>query len=263
MATQTPYEVLGVKPDAAADEIRKAYRKLAKEFHPDLNPGKPAAEARFKAVTAANDILSDPEKRSRYDRGEIDESGAFDPDFYRRRVFFVDARGALDLANAGSSRDEARLEATGVPALERELERFLTGEEKVVAVLQSTLQLVTPIVARAHRRIDVFRTGVYDRRPSFAARRIEDGQARGATRGDVSTVDVEFVVDYARCGGGLRRGTRARCLFASSAPQLRPWAPGWVPPSIWAARRPARWPTRWWPPASPTCPSAGRPRPGC
>ena len=48
---QTPYEVLGVKPDASADEIRKVYRKLAKEFHPDLNPGKPAAEARFKAIS--------------------------------------------------------------------------------------------------------------------------------------------------------------------------------------------------------------------
>jgi len=76
MATETPYEVLGVKPNATADEIRKAYRKLAKQFHPDLNPGKPAAEARFKAVSAAHDILSDSEKRARYDRGEIDESGA-------------------------------------------------------------------------------------------------------------------------------------------------------------------------------------------
>jgi DnaJ-class molecular chaperone len=84
MATQTPYEVLGVKPDAGADEIRKAYRKLAKQFHPDLNPGKPAAEARFKAVTAANDILSDPEKRGRYDRGEIDESGAERPRYSYR-----------------------------------------------------------------------------------------------------------------------------------------------------------------------------------
>src|SRR5258705_10653701 len=84
MATQPHYEVLGVKPDATADEIRKAYRKLAKEFHPDLNPGKPAAEARFKAVTAANDILSDPEKRARYDRGEIDETGAEKPRYSYR-----------------------------------------------------------------------------------------------------------------------------------------------------------------------------------
>src|SRR5689334_22146342 len=84
MATQTPYEVLGVKPDATAEEIRKAYRKLAKQFHPDLNPGKPAAEARFKAVSAAHDILSDPEKRARYDRGEIDESGAERPRYSYR-----------------------------------------------------------------------------------------------------------------------------------------------------------------------------------
>src|SRR6478609_6539550 len=84
MATQTPYEVLGVKADASADDIRKAYRKLAKEFHPDLNPGKPAAEARFKAVTAAYDILSDAEKRGRFDRGEIDESGAERPRYSYR-----------------------------------------------------------------------------------------------------------------------------------------------------------------------------------
>src|SRR5581483_11067998 len=84
MATRTPYDVLGVKREASADEIRKAYRKLAKEFHPDLNPGKPAAEARFKAVTAAYDILSDPEKRGRYDRGEIDESGAERPRYSYR-----------------------------------------------------------------------------------------------------------------------------------------------------------------------------------
>jgi DnaJ-class molecular chaperone len=79
MAAQTPYEVLGVKPDTSADEIRKVYRKLAKQFHPDLNPGKPEAEARFKSISAAYDLLSDPEKRARYDRGEIDETGAERP----------------------------------------------------------------------------------------------------------------------------------------------------------------------------------------
>src|SRR5437867_13111272 len=85
MAAQTPYEVLEVEPDASADEIRKVYRKLAKQFHPDLNPGKPEAEARFKSISAAYDLLSDPEKRARYDRGEIDESGADRPprEYYR------------------------------------------------------------------------------------------------------------------------------------------------------------------------------------
>jgi DnaJ-class molecular chaperone len=81
---QTPYELLGVKPDASPDDIRKAYRKLAKQLHPDLNPGKPEAEARFKAVSAAYDLLSDADKRARYDRGEIDESGAERPRYSYR-----------------------------------------------------------------------------------------------------------------------------------------------------------------------------------
>jgi DnaJ-class molecular chaperone len=81
---QTPYEVLGVKPDASAPDIRKAYRKLAKELHPDLNPGKPETEARFKTVTAAYDLISDADKRARYDRGEIDESGAERPQYSYR-----------------------------------------------------------------------------------------------------------------------------------------------------------------------------------
>ncbi len=81
---QTPYEVLGVKPDAGPDDLRKAYRKLAKELHPDLNPGKPEAEERFKTVTAAYDLLSDADKRARYDRGEIDESGTERPRYSYR-----------------------------------------------------------------------------------------------------------------------------------------------------------------------------------
>lgn len=70
-----PYETLGVPPTASADEIRKAYRKLAKQHHPDLNPGKAESERRFKDVTAAYDLLSDPDKRARFDRGEIDAAG--------------------------------------------------------------------------------------------------------------------------------------------------------------------------------------------
>ena len=71
-----PYEILGVAKTASADDIRKAYRKLAKKLHPDLNPGDKRAEDEFKEVSAANDLLSDPEKRRRYDAGVIDASGA-------------------------------------------------------------------------------------------------------------------------------------------------------------------------------------------
>ena len=70
-----PYKTLGVKTDAGQDDIRRAYRKLAKKHHPDLNPGNAKAEEIFKGVAAANDLLSDPEKRAKFDRGEIDASG--------------------------------------------------------------------------------------------------------------------------------------------------------------------------------------------
>ncbi len=70
------YGTLGVAPNASQDDIRKAYRKAAKETHPDLNPGKPEAEKRFKDINAAYDIIGDADKRKRYDAGEIDEIGA-------------------------------------------------------------------------------------------------------------------------------------------------------------------------------------------
>lgn len=72
---EDPYKVLGVKRTATQDEIKKAYRKLAKALHPDLHPDDARKEAEFKAVSAANDLLSDPEKRKRFDAGEIDASG--------------------------------------------------------------------------------------------------------------------------------------------------------------------------------------------
>lgn len=80
-----PYEVLGVSKTATPAKIKECYRELAKKLHPDLNPGDAEAETKFKEISAAYDLLSDPEKRGRYDRGEIDASGAERPtrDFYR------------------------------------------------------------------------------------------------------------------------------------------------------------------------------------
>lgn len=83
---RNPYDVLGVPRDASADDIKRAYRKLAKELHPDLNPGNKAVEQKFKEVSQAHAILGDPEKRKRFDKGEIDASGQETP--FRRGGFY-------------------------------------------------------------------------------------------------------------------------------------------------------------------------------
>jgi molecular chaperone DnaJ len=71
MAQRDPYSVLGVDRKASADEIKKAYRKLARQYHPDRNPDDPKAEERFKEIQSAYDIVGDPDKRKQYDRGGI------------------------------------------------------------------------------------------------------------------------------------------------------------------------------------------------
>ena len=94
-----PYKVLGVAKDASQAEIKKAYRKLAKTLHPDLHPGDKAKEAAFQAVTAANDILGDAQKRKRFDAGEIDASGQERPQrqYYNQQTG-ADPRGRYDSA---------------------------------------------------------------------------------------------------------------------------------------------------------------------
>lgn len=95
-----PYQVLGVARTASDDDIKKAYRQLARTLHPDLNPGDKRAEERFKDVSAAYDFLSDPARRRQYDDGEIDATGA-----QKRRAWRAHGgTGARAGAGAGGSR---------------------------------------------------------------------------------------------------------------------------------------------------------------
>ena len=95
------YSVLGVAKTASADDITKAYRKLAKKLHPDLNPGDKEAEEKFKEVSHAYSILNDPEKRGQYDRGEIDASGQERPQQRYYREYAGGPEGARYRSSAG------------------------------------------------------------------------------------------------------------------------------------------------------------------
>jgi molecular chaperone DnaJ len=94
MAKEDFYQILGIKRDAKPEEIKKAYRRLARKYHPDVNPGDKSAEERFKKITEAHEVLSDPKKRQVYDRfGQYSESLAD-----------AAARGATPGGGAGAGR---------------------------------------------------------------------------------------------------------------------------------------------------------------
>ncbi len=111
-----PYEILGVEKTASIDDIRKTYRKLAKKLHPDLNPGNKDAEQQFKEVAAAYDLLSDADKRARFDRGEIDATGAERP----RQRFYKDF---------AADADHVYTDASG-------FEDFATGDDLFAEILR-------------------------------------------------------------------------------------------------------------------------------
>lgn len=114
MAAKDYYQILGVKRDASQKEIRQAYRRLARRFHPDVNPGDKAAEARFKEINEAHEVLSDPEKRKKYDRygdqwqyaDQIEEArrrgGARGFAYGPRGVFDFDLGDLRDLGGLGT-----------------------------------------------------------------------------------------------------------------------------------------------------------------
>src|SRR5262249_17088538 len=115
MATQTKdyYATLGVKKSASAEEIRKAFRKLARKFHPDVNPNNKKAEEKFKEISEANDVLSDPKKRKIFDQlgyysDNIDPAAA---EAYARGGGF----GAGGFGSAGQQNSAGGGRGQGVP----------------------------------------------------------------------------------------------------------------------------------------------------
>ncbi|MBO6520397.1 MAG: DnaJ domain-containing protein [Rhodospirillales bacterium] len=105
------YRILGVPTDASAEEIKKSYRRKAREMHPDLDPGNPWAEEEFKELSAAYQILSDPVRRAQYDRGEISAEG-------RKRRTKPDGATKPGKAKAGKSGFEGFFRDRGGPDID-------------------------------------------------------------------------------------------------------------------------------------------------
>jgi molecular chaperone DnaJ len=150
MARKDLYEVLGVEKKATAEEIKKAYRKLARKYHPDRNAGDKAAEERFKEVSQANDVLSDPTKRRAYDRGEGPFAAAGGTAGSPFGGFDFDVGGLGDILSnlfggAAGSGGAAGARARTAPVRGRDLEAAVDIDfDQAVSGAQVSLAVPTP-----------------------------------------------------------------------------------------------------------------------
>jgi DnaJ-class molecular chaperone len=149
-----PYEILGVERTASPDDIRKKYRRLAKKLHPDLNPENKEFEERFKEVSSAYDLLSDPEKRRRLDTGEIDASGSERPDQRFYKDFAAEAAAGHPYENPSGFADFAEADDIIAELLRRQTQdsrrargrdaHYRLSVEFLDAVNGATKRLVLP-----------------------------------------------------------------------------------------------------------------------
>ena len=145
------YETLGVAKSATMDEIRKAYRKLARKHHPDVNPGNASAEAAFKKISAAYEVLSDDKKRKAYDEfGDASLQGGFDPDKAREYAKWQNTRQQRSsrfgrtFGRAFTGRCNLFAETAGVLVVDKEaIDRLNRIDE---AVTFATLPAFKPVV---------------------------------------------------------------------------------------------------------------------
>jgi DnaJ-class molecular chaperone len=224
-----PYTVLRVKKDASQDEIQKAYRRLAKKLHPDLNPGNKRAEEQFKEVSAAYDLLGDAGKRARFDRGEIDASGVERPRQHYYRDFtergaspYSDDAGFADFAAGddimsqifgGEGRANFRMRGSDVQyRLELDfLDAINGGKRQITLPDGSVLDVNIPPGTRDGQILRLRgkgRPGLAAGKPGDALVEIEVRPDRVFTRkGDDIHVDLPISLSEAVLGGKVKAPT--------------------------------------------------------